>query len=294
MKPFLCLLFFVTVAHGQVAPFGQGAGEQQDRSEDDRDLIADAARQEYKNVLARRFRLEVESMQRHLKLSAVDAKKLHLAAKGAVAAMVKQNSDRLVKGLLRKVENGTAKEISINGVPIIKDEGEDEEEEDDDAEPIGPNRAGYKVTISLNYAQTWVAVQRPNGGGGTHGGGGFGALLTQELWTKNRNKVLSKEQQESFEGYRDKLVRSHLTEMLTGQLALRILLTIEERKKVHDWIEQQIAGQKIDKRHDPAQLAPQLLSSFKYKKLKGILSDDQIAVLNQSSSSTRSRFPFGF
>lgn len=72
------------------------------------------------------------------------------------------------------------------------------------------------------------------------------------------------------------------------------MLTIEERKKVHDWIEQQIAGEKIDKRFAPTQLAPRLLASFKYKKLQGILSDDQIAVLNQNSSSTRSRFPFGF
>lgn len=296
MKPFLCLLLFVTVTHGQdirlALPRGRDAN-QQNRSEEERNLIANAATEEYKHVFARWFRLEVDRMQRHLKLSAVDARKLHVAAKGAVTAMVKKNSDRLVQSILRQVENGTAKEISINGVPIVKQEG-DEEKFDDEAAPISPNRAGYRVTILVNHVQTWISVRQPNGGGGTSGGGGTGALLAQEIWTKSRDKVLSKEQQKSYEDYRDKLVRSHLTEILAGQLALKILLPIEERKKLHDWVEQQIAGEKIDKRHDPAQLAPQLLSRFKYTKLKGILSDDQIEVLKQGSTDRNFGLPFGW
>ena len=289
MKPFIFLLLCAVPAQCQDRLLDRDNVEQAaGKEEEDRDLVADATRQGYKDVLARRLRLEIESMRQHLKLSDNDAKKLHLAGKGAVAAMVKQNSSNVVQGVLRKIKNGTAKETSINGVPIIK---ENEEEE-----PLaGVTTSGYRVVILINHSQTLINVARPNGGwGGTDGGGGFRDLLTQEIWTKNRDKVLSKEQLGSFEDYREKVTRSHLTEMLTGQLSLKLRLSIEERTRLRGWIEKQIAAQKIDPRYDPSRFAPQLLSKFKYKTLKGILSDDLIDSLQHSSSVNHSRFGLGF
>lgn len=257
-------------------------------SDDDKARISAAASDAYQTILARWFRQEVEAMRLHLKLSDADAKRLQLAGKGAVSAMVKQSGDRFVNIIERKIRGAGIEKIAITGVPIVSTE-----EREEKAPPDCP----CDVTILVNYRQTWVRVTRTNGvGGGSDGGRGFGWLLQQDIWVRTRDKILSKKQQASYAGYKDTLAREHLAVMLTGKLALQLRLGLDDRDKLQNWISKQVMSmEKLPLEYDPGQLIGAAQKKLDFDTLKGTLSEDCIASLrSRSQAAGPSMFQFGF
>jgi hypothetical protein len=219
-------------------------------------------------------------MRGHLELSEADAKRLHVAAKGAVAQMVKENSDDVVQAIVRQIDD---KDVSINGVPLRWKQGEAKEQDQE----------ACAVLIEISRVQTFVSVTKKNGGGvGSNGGHGFDHLLSQSVWVRTRDSVLSGDQQKSFAEYSDRLIRSHVAEVITGTLAWQLRLTKNERDKLSLWVKtEMMAAKKFDSRFEPISVTRMMLTQFDFAKLKGVLSVDQITSIREIST-RRSRMGF--
>ncbi len=285
---FCCILLAITAT--ACAQEGFGDNQPGKLTDDDRAAIGTAAQQAYQAVLARAARQEVESMRDHLKLSDAATKRLHLAAKGAVSAMAKGTGNFLAGIIERKLRGAAIQDVAIEGVPVVNPN-----KQRDNGEP--PRECTCKVAIMVNRRQTWVNVTRANGGsGGSHGGRGFDAIWEQDVWTRTYEKSLSQKQRESYSAYREKLMRTHLAYMLTGTLALQLRLDIADREQLGDWVSKQVMSMdKLPLQYDPGQLMQAALPKLDFEKLRGTLSDDQIASLkSKSRSAGRSPFRLGF